>query len=429
MVTQIYTAPLKASYMPHQIGMPSPLATGKTPTEMLNADEEGKKRGQPEALAVVKEQAQTGTIGIHSIVTDFQNTMNALGVSAEVREEVTPYLQVIAHQAQKPAPSPALIKNNLRAASDTLDQFISTTLGQKSTVVREWVDALLLQPIEFKATTPIEVSPSLSAQKPLFKTGGEPNPGSLSASISQQSPLSPDDKAFIKQALADAKGTQALNQPEAALGHYQSILSRIGDTNYPELSGRVLFSMGRILDKAGLPDDARSYYQQAQSKLSLTHNPPLQAKVFKALGQLMEKQGNLAEAAQQYQLALDLDTAGGKETDAVVTLHRLAEVQAQQGHLEEAKQAWKEALAKAQPMDSPLTGTLLNKLGALHRQEGKRGRAFRYFKEALETATRQNNSGARQQSLQEIAALYLDIGNTDKAFYVLQAALNAPSEA
>src|SRR5579883_3077338 len=111
MVTQIYTAPLKAYTPNSQFGLSSPLGAQKKQDNPLTGDEDP-SQGQSNMLAAVKEQSQKGVISIHSVISDFQNTMDALGVTPEVRQDVSPYLQVIAHQAQMPQPVAGLMKQN-----------------------------------------------------------------------------------------------------------------------------------------------------------------------------------------------------------------------------------------------------------------------------------------------------------------------------
>ena len=54
------------------------------------------------------------------------------------------------HQSNKEKPNVQLIKSNLKAASQVLDEYIATSLNKPSKVVENWVDALFLQQIDFK---------------------------------------------------------------------------------------------------------------------------------------------------------------------------------------------------------------------------------------------------------------------------------------
>ena len=107
--------------------------------------------GEKVAIDYTKQQ-----IGIEQVLKDFRNTTNAIGAPANVKEEVEQYLKIIENQAQKIAPNPQAIQSNLKNASKLLDEYITNTLKKPSKVVENWVDALFLQQINYKAQQPIQ---------------------------------------------------------------------------------------------------------------------------------------------------------------------------------------------------------------------------------------------------------------------------------
>src|SRR5690606_21177103 len=92
---------------------------------------------------------QSQKIPLDAVLHDFASTMNALGADEQTRAEVGAYLRVVCLQGNKEHPEVPFIKHSLRTAAGALDQFIAQALGQPSQVVKEWVDALLLQNIDF----------------------------------------------------------------------------------------------------------------------------------------------------------------------------------------------------------------------------------------------------------------------------------------
>jgi tetratricopeptide (TPR) repeat protein len=380
MVTQIYTPPLKAM-IPNQMGRNSG-AQGKL-NNASNTDENAGGQGKPGNLAALEDQSQKGVISIQSVVHDFQNTMNALGVSPSVRDEVSPYLQVVALQSQKAQPSSGLIKQNLKVAADTLDQFITGALGQKSNVVREWVDALLLQPISYHSDTPISMG-SFSANgsaASIFNVGN--SSGGLS-SLQSGKGFSQSDVTALKQTLQQAKAASQGQQSDQAIALYQNALNTLGSGNYPKLQGRVLYQMGRTYQKSGDSQNAQTSYEQAATVLQSADDPGFSAKVYNSLGNVLQAQGDLPGAKTQYEQALNLTTLAGNTAGQ---------------------------------------SSVLNSLGSLSRENGKNGQAFSYYKQAFQVAQGTGNGQQMSQSLQSIAALYLDTGKPDKAFKALQGAL------
>ena len=105
-------------------------------------------------MATLIEQQQQGKISIQTVLKDFYKTLQAVSPDPSVHKTITPYLEVIALQAQADKPNMALMRENLKIAAKTLDTYITASLGQSSSVVKEWVDALLMQPIDFRQGNP-----------------------------------------------------------------------------------------------------------------------------------------------------------------------------------------------------------------------------------------------------------------------------------
>ena len=89
-------------------------------------------------------------INIKQVLIDFNSTLAAIGATPDVEEEVKTYLSLVETQSQKENPNKKIITSNLKIAADVLDTYISDTLKKPSKVVKDWVEALLLQNIDFK---------------------------------------------------------------------------------------------------------------------------------------------------------------------------------------------------------------------------------------------------------------------------------------
>ena len=94
-------------------------------------------------------------INIKQVLIDFNSTLGAIGATEDVENEVKTYLNLVETQSQKANPNKKIIVSNLKIAADVLDTYISDTLKKPSKVVKDWVDALLLQNIDFKVDNTI----------------------------------------------------------------------------------------------------------------------------------------------------------------------------------------------------------------------------------------------------------------------------------
>ncbi len=428
MVTQLYTAPLKPYNAAHaQKGVGAPLGQAKSSELTTNPDDDGSQNGS-HTLAALQDQSQNGVINIQAVLVDFQSTMDALGVTPEVRQEVAPYLQVVAHQAQRPQPVAGLVKQNLRIAGDTLDQFISETLGQPSNVVREWVDALLLQPINFKSDTPIVIHTGVEAgmAAPMAPASGPIQDHGAASSDSLDtgsSELADVDQRFIKQALQDAKLAMKENRLDDAMGKYQGILDKLDGQDYPLVKGRVLYQMGRVQEKGRNLEGAVDYYQNALDTLPEKAALELRGKVCRAYGQVLQQQGNIDQAITIFQQGIGIQAALGNAAEQGQMRNLLGMVYMRQGQVEQAQTQFESALVLAQESDPAMVTDVLSNLGSLSRKAGRYAKAMGYYKQSYEAASARQDVDGMRQTLQTMASLYLDTGKPEKAYKILEKAL------
>lgn len=90
-------------------------------------------------------------INISQILVDFKNTIASIGAPPEIEKKVGEYIALVEVEANKEAPRKETIITNLKIASKMLDDYISSTLKKPSNVVQDWIDAFLLQQVDYKA--------------------------------------------------------------------------------------------------------------------------------------------------------------------------------------------------------------------------------------------------------------------------------------
>lgn len=372
MVTQIYTAPLRRYSPNNLVGLNT---AGQAPTGAIESEVPGESQQESEStLIAIQEQAKRGVISIQSVLTDFKSTMTALGTPQDVSNQIDPYLQVVAHQAQQTQPATGLMKQNLKAAADTLDTYISSTLGQKSTVVKEWVDALLLQPIEYHSDQPIAAIP---AQPNINYVGAKPLATQTEASVEE---AAVEDKTWITSQLAAAKAAKGEENWPQAMQMYQGILEKGQGQLSPELAAKIRVQFASAAQSAGQPNVAIQSLETAMPNLS----GPAQVKALSRLGQLY----------------------------------------AAQGDAESAKNKYKEALTLAQEFSPEAQPYLFKSMASVAKQDGRMGTAMQWYKQSVQLAKTYDKPQVAQQAVQEMASIYLDKGNPQKAMQLLQSVIN-----
>lgn len=105
-------------------------------------------------------------INISQILIDFRNTISSIGAPPDIEQRVEEYIRQVEAESKLPNPRQATIITALKTAAKLLDEYISQTLKKQSNVVQDWMDAFLLQEVDYKANpnTNIPASKLIEAQ-------------------------------------------------------------------------------------------------------------------------------------------------------------------------------------------------------------------------------------------------------------------------
>ena len=425
MVTQIYMPPPAAFSYKKPVAAPTSEdeETSKAPgsqapiSAVASAleDQSQRKQQQSGMLGSAKELTQKEKIGIQTVLTDFQRTMAALGVSDSVKEEVLPYLQVITHQARRDKPSVGLIKEHLKIAARTLDSYISETLNQPSNVVEEWVGALLMQQIDYQCPDcPAIQGPNGSS---MFKLGNEALDDVLNSAISSKLPLTKEERASFKQLNRLAQKSVQAGDYNTALQTYDQASAVIANKNQHEMEGQLNYQRGQALVKAGKPADACEALMKANEQIRVEIQPKLKAKVCKALGSLMLQTGELDDAQKYLEQSLMLESQLGDEAAKTQSLFYLGNIASKQRQWPEAQTHFNAALDRAKTFQPKLEARILGELGWVTQNQGNFKEAFGLYKQALQG---QLSKTQNSKVWQHLASLYLQMDKPDKALKALQ---------
>ncbi|MBY0450691.1 MAG: tetratricopeptide repeat protein [Cyanobacteria bacterium] len=367
-------------------------------------------------LQSVQDQFQNRPISINSVLKDFGSTMDALGASDAVRSEVAVYLDGVSLQSQKDRPSVPFIKTALRTSADSLDGFITEALGQPSKVVRDWIDALLLQNIEFKAKA---------------AAGGSSNTKVATEVAEEMLPSAPEkayhlsdlDKATLKTLIQTARlqdSPQSLQQAQASI---QQALGLLEGKNRPDLTGKFWSLQGRLLEK-GLqqPEQALAAYANASRDFEQAKQPDKQRQALHAMARIHDHLGNLDQAASFYDQTLSLDRMLADTGAIAGTLNERALVSLRQGNHDEALQLLNQSALEASrtPDNAALLPSIFSNLGGAYRQQNRWQDAEKAYQVAVDHAVRLRDKTSLARTFQQMGGFYRQIGNEAKAVAVSQ---------
>ncbi len=287
---------------------------GRPPSEKPGADA-GNPAVSAEQPAVQSTQKsmQGQPIGIDDIIHDVAGTMDALGADDTTRQEVGLYLAVIQHQATQANPNKKFVQESLKVIGTRLDTFIGEALKQPSTVVNEWVQALLLQPIEYRSHgNSASVPPTLVAAGSAAPINNAPTPAAATSVANADKPA---PKVDVTAVLKEAKTVTQHNQPQQAVALLNTALANPALT--PAQVGRLHFALGKVAESS---DDWAAV--KASYSAAVQHPLPVRRAVqaHGALANALEQLGDTDAALAHYQQALAAapsSTAAGNTSRAL----------------------------------------------------------------------------------------------------------------
>ncbi len=276
------------------------------------------------------QNASAQTINVSQIITDFKGTANAVGAPKEVTDEVFAYLDLIQTQSLKDSPNKKIIQSNLKNASQVLDGYISKTLKTQSNVVENWVDALFLQKIDYKA------DPNAVNENFKLKLNNEENQQAVQTveekteTVKEQSVISksyiPTDEK-MKELFIRAKKTVANEKDEKiALISLKKALDYAVETEDTKMQSMIYFETADLYNKKGHYAQALKGYKTAAD---MTSDENLIAKSYMKTGKIYDEAGLIEPAKQHWISAIGYAGESENLPLQVKALGNLADVQSE----------------------------------------------------------------------------------------------------
>ena len=341
----------------------------------------------------------TESLGLHSlqqtslstttVLQDFRQTASLLSTPPELEAELNTYLRVIELESQQTKPDKGLIEATLKNTASRLDSHVETALGQPSTVVREWVDALLEQPIQW--------SPVKTAQEK-----AEPSNTQALTRLIQQA----------TQHLKQQKPTEALQALKPAI-------ELATEANKPDLVAKLALMGAKAATTAEQPEQTVLFLQQTRA---IYQDSPEQHTKIPGLalqeGQLLERLNQPLEALKAYEAGLAISQGGPAERGALA--NAAGSVSVQQGRWQQAQHWYQQALAQPN-QDSSFKSDIYSNMALAYRRQGLLTESEQAYRSSLSLAKQAKRPAAYAQTLKQLAGLYVEQGNTNKARALLQA--------
>ncbi len=369
------------------------------------------------------QHSQFQKIPLNDVIHDFNNTMTALGVDETTQQEVATYLGVVRLQAGKEQPEVGYIKQTLRTAANTLDQYIGKALGQPSKVVKEWVDALLMQDIDYKANiAPEEVNPPKTASQRPPSQPPDPGPDTNPTMVPPDKAETTGVKTQLKSLIETAKTLQSQQQFLQADETLQTALDLLQERNKPDWEGKVWGLRGKILDQGGQWQKALNAYEQAADRFAQAQLPQKQSYALQAAASLLEDHGDLQKAKGYYEQVVSLDEKTGDSRTLLHSLNDLGSVALKVGDTTQAIQALEKAaqLLPTENISPAVQSDIQANLAAAYRRTQNYSQAIDTYQQSLRTARQAKDKTRYISGLQQLASLFVEANQPQNAMKALQ---------
>lgn len=290
-------------------------------------------------------------INISDILQDFKDTMTNLGIPKSVGKEIMAELKNAHVHGSSDNPSISEIQNSLYKSAKLVDKYVSDTIGQPSSFVKQWVDALLLQKINYTAYDPL--------------------------------PKEVVEKEVSAIVLSENKTTNT-STTRSSLANTNSSLSE---------------------DKISLQDDTPSY----EIKNSIEINNPKDIIDNPATNTVKTTESTKAKTA-----TIKIDTTQDIHKDSVIgqiaseeikKIYREARSQAAESNYGEAEKRYKQVITLAEEIqDKKLLVRSYKDLAKIYDQKHDLNTSLKYYHQAIKVASELKNPKA-------LAKLHFDVGS------------------
>ena len=238
-------------------------------------------------------------INIESVLKDFKNTANAIGAPEAIKSEVDAYLALVATQSQKENPNSQIIQANLKSASKILDEYITDTLKKPSNVVENWVDALFLQKIDYKAPVKQQAQEAQTDVSliPQEETVTPEIQATQSESLQSQNDIYIPTDENLKRMFIQAKKYAAIENKEKALYAFQTVADYAEEAGDVQTAAIAYYEQGVLYDDFNKLEDALYNFDRA-SKQSDDNN--VKARAHLSMGKIYDDYINFEPAMSHY---------------------------------------------------------------------------------------------------------------------------------
>lgn len=412
----------------------NPVASEAEQQSQAPVDKDSSQQGSSFASQNVIDYS-TSKVNITQIIVDFNNTITAIGAPKELEHEVRGYLGLVELQAVKDKPSKGVIKSNLKSAAIILDDYISSTLKKPSNVVAGWIDALLLQQVDYKANVELankSIDETLNVKQEQAITSVEKIEPTVEKVVLDNENLAlylPED-SNLKRVLLQAKKYKEIQEPEKAMECFAKALNYAKKIDDKKAQAVIFIDVAELKDDANNIGDALKCFNTAKNITIELNDTTLRAKAHAGMGAIYDEVGEFNVAMEHYFNVLSLDGENENLKSQSMTLNNIGNMQISQYEPKNALGYYKEAFSLAKQIpDVDAMGTILSNTAGVYKDLGKGAKSLKYYKESIKCDTKAGKVLDCAKSFEQSGDIMIDLGKKDKAVKLYKNALKNAQQA
>jgi len=408
----------------------------KPPVKKVDSEPEQKKTPRDNADFKDRESSSgykqsinysNGKVNINQIVVDFKSTLKAIGTSKEVNEEVETYLKLVELQSVKENPSPKIIKSNLINAAGILDAYIAETLNKPSDVVKNWIDALLLQKVEYKSDKTAEnnLLSEISPQHGRSEKSGQLTNTDTVQKRTDSSALQKNDFISKNNRPEDVKLQELYKKAEKiadsgdfdkALSVYEKLIPFSQKIKNTGIETKLYMDKAYIHDESGDYINALDSYNKAAIVAFNAGNQGIQAQAHYNMASIYDDFGKLDAALAHYYESLSLDGQVENLKGQSITLNDVGSVFASQYDYKQALNHFKVGFSLTKETgDDKGKACILSNTAGVFRDLGHDDKAVKYYRDSIKLDTKIGNVEGYAKSFEQAADIMIRNNYFEKA--------------
>lgn len=398
------------------VGMNRPMGSGQMARPMGGVQQPVQSQATAPIAGASQTKMISPKINIAQVIGDFKNTARAIGTPEDIYEEVDTYLGLVEKTTKKDTPNVKAVQSNLRNAAGLLDKYISDTLNKDSKVVKNWVEAIFLQQVDYKYNTE-DVNEAFLVKMPEDKKAEEP---SQTQPTQNAEPQKPQMDSELKQLFKDGKFASKAKDSVTALNTFERAINRAIEIGDKESQAKITFEVAQVYDHDDDLPRALANYNKA---IETTTDNNVKVKAHYSMAQIYDDVKQFKPAIEHYMAAISFAGETDNFKAQTQSLTKIGNMYTDK-YDKEAFNVYEDAKTVAdESKDASVKGYVSSSIANAYNKFNKPEKAMRYYSDAVKNYKQAGSDEKVAINYKKAGELMQDYQRMDKGKNLIQKAI------